>query len=428
MGALSARLSKFYDLSAIKIHGRIYMEGRVIRRQHILNRRSFSAFSEEMPLLSSPAKQATRPRGLFRTFFLASLSVFLLFLLLFAPQAGLTGARYGLALCAEIVIPTLFPFLAVSSFIIRIGLAERFGRLFSRFTAFVFRLPGASAAALALGVLGGYPVGAKACAELLKTGELDRSEGNRLLTFAVNSSPAYIIGAVGAGLLHSAKAGVLLYAAHVSASFLLGVLLGLRRGKKHSRLSSSQGSRPHAFLPAPDAFVGSVSGAAESMLGISAFVVFFSALSSLIFSTGLVDGLARLLARVPGLGGFDAKDAQTLLKGFLEVSGGCDAAVKNGAAVLIVLSAFLSWSGLSVVFQVLYTVRGSGLSARGYVLSRPLHMLFSILFTLLLFHFFPVAVPAMAEAVSFTPSMHNAPASAALLFTCAMLLLSRATV
>lgn len=370
----------------------------------------------------------TRPARLqkdLRAFLFTSGASFLMLLLLFSPQAGLDGARTGLLLCAEVVIPTLFPFLALSSFVIQLGIAEWFGKWFTRLTSALFRLPGISAPVLILGILGGYPVGAKACAELVEKGALTRAEGNRLLSFCINSSPAYIIGAVGTGLLHSAKAGLLLYAAHVLASLLTGLLLGARETRQPL---SALKARPVKHLSAPSALVTSVTGAASSMLGICAFVVFFSAVSTLLFSTGLVEYSARLLAMLPGMHWFDAATAQTFLRGFLEVSGGCDAAVRNGLAVLEILSAFLSWSGVSVIFQVLSAVRGTGLSARGYVLSRPLHMLFSILLTILLFNLFPVAIPTMSNAVSFGLSMHNAPASAALLFACALLLLARATV
>lgn len=359
------------------------------------------------------------------TFLLTSGASFLLLLLLFSPQAGLDGARTGLLLCAEVVIPTLFPFLALSSFVIQLGIAERFGKYVTRLTSVLFQLPGASASVLVLGILGGYPVGAKACAELVEKGALTRAEGNRLLSFCINSSPAYIIGAVGTGLLHSTQAGILLYAAHVLSSLLVGVLLRVR-GIKRPALAPER--RPVKAMSASAALVTSVTGAASSMLGISGFVVFFSAVSTLLFSTGLIESGAHLIAFLPGMHWFDAGTAQTLLKGFLEVSGGCDAVVHNGQTVLGALSACLSWSGLSVIFQVLFAVRGTGLSARAYVSCRPLHMLFSVLITILLFTLFPVAIPALAGNPSLVMSMHYAPASAALLFACALLLLARATV
>lgn len=376
-------------------------------------------------MIKTVKAKPTRIKEDIRTFLRTSGAIFLLLLLLFSPQAGLEGARTGLMLCAEVVIPTLFPFLVLSSFVIRLGIAERFGKYFTRLTSRLFQLPGASAPVLILGILGGYPVGAKACAELVEQGTLTRAEGNRLLSFCINSSPAYIIGAVGTSLLHSTQAGVLLYAAHVLASLLVGVLLGIRKAK-HTEPTLQM--LPTKNLSVSAALVTSVTGAANSMLGISAFVVFFSAVSTLFFSTGLMNSSARLLSLLPGMHQFDATTAQTILRGCLEVSGGCAAAVHNGQAVLEVLSAFLSWSGLSVIFQVLFAVRGSGLSARGYVFCRPLHMFLSILLTILLFMLFPVAIPTLAGSTSFAMSMHSAPASAALLFACALLLLARATV
>ncbi|HCC00679.1 MAG TPA: hypothetical protein DEP42_05630, partial [Ruminococcaceae bacterium] len=270
-------------------------------------------------------------------FMLASGSCALLFLLLFAPKAGLDGARNGLTLCAEVVIPTLFPFLVLSAFMIKIGLADRFGRWLTPVTRFLFHLPGAAAPAIILGVLGGYPVGAKACADLVEQGSLNKEQGNRLLSFSINSSPAYIIGAVGTGLLESAEAGILLYAAHILSSLIIGIFLGrLHHTKKDAtpptpRLMNTTGIA--------GSLVSSVTGAASSMVGICAFVVFFSSISSLISFTGIVENTAQIISHFPLMGWFDGTSGMTFVKGFLEVSGGCEAASKYGLFVLETLSA-----------------------------------------------------------------------------------------
>jgi hypothetical protein len=63
------------------------------------------------------------------------------------------------------------------------------------------------------------------------------------------------------------------------------------------------------------------------------------------------------------------------------------------------------------------------------LLSRLLHIMFSVLLTWVLFSIFPVALPAFAGInTGIIASIHSAPASTALLIFCALLLLSQVTV
>ena len=351
-----------------------------------------------------------------RTFLLGSTCCFFLLLMIFAPAGGLDGARTGLTLCGEVIVPSLFPFLALSVFVIRTGLAQRFGRLFEHPMQILFRLPGSAAAALALGIVGGYPVGAKACADLCGRGALSREEAERLLAFCVNSSPAFIIGAVGTGMLHSSGAGLLLYSAHLGASLLTGVLFSAFA--PHARAPHPSASPKGS--PASKALVAAVTGAAASIIHICAFVVLFSAITGLIFESGLL----------PGNGFLAGAAFRTALKGLLEVTNGCAAAAPaGGVPALLILSAMLSWSGLSVVCQIISCVGDTGLSVRAYLLARIPHAVFSLLMTLLLLHFFPQAVPVFAgNRTVVIAGVHSAPGSAALLILCAMLLLSQLAV
>ena len=133
-------------------------------------------------------------------------------LLFLNPESAANGMRSGLNLCATVVIPSLFPFLVVSAFLIRSGLSARIGRLLGPVTRLLFGLPGCTAAPVLMGMLGGYPVGVKAAAELYEQGQLTHAQSSRMICFCVNAGPAFTIGAVGAGMLGSVQAGVVLYA------------------------------------------------------------------------------------------------------------------------------------------------------------------------------------------------------------------------
>ena len=100
--------------------------------------------------------------------------------LLFAfPTESLQAAREGVSLCLELLVPSLFPFFVLSSLLISTGLAGLCARPLTRWMEPLFGVGGAGAAALVLGLVGGYPAGARAVAQLVERGECSREEAGR---------------------------------------------------------------------------------------------------------------------------------------------------------------------------------------------------------------------------------------------------------
>lgn len=60
----------------------------------------------------------------------------------------------------------------------------------------IFNVPGIGAYAFIMGIISGYPVGAKIVTEFRKNGECSKAEAERLLSFTNNSGPLFIIGTV----------------------------------------------------------------------------------------------------------------------------------------------------------------------------------------------------------------------------------------
>ena len=224
------------------------------------------------------------------------------------PQESMAAARDGLALCGNVIIPSLFPFFVLSSLVVELGMSRYLGRLLEGVMAPLFRVGGACSSALALGFVGGYPVGARTAIALYENGQCSKTEAERLLAFCNNSGPAFILGVVGTGIFASSRAGLLLYLAHIAASLCVGLLFRFYR--------PGEGPRPgrHAapqFQAAsfPVAFTHSITGALSSTLNICAFVLFFTVVIRMLFLSGvmgaLAGGAAALLSPLgldPGMG------------------------------------------------------------------------------------------------------------------------------
>jgi len=199
-----------------------------------------------------------------------------------APQKAMEGASTGLSLCGNVIIPSLFPFLILSSLVVELGMAARLGRALSPIMRPLFRVNGACACAVVLGFIGGYPVGARTAISLYRSGLCSRTEAQRLMAFCNNSGPAFILGVVGTGIFADRRVGLLLYLIHVVASLCVGLLFRFYGHREGAYRESS--SSPIAVVRFSAALTESVSSALKSTLGICAFVVFFS----VVISTALI--------------------------------------------------------------------------------------------------------------------------------------------
>ena len=291
-------------------------------------------------------------------------SIFIM-LLIFSGEA-VAGAAEGMALCANVIVPTLLPFFVLSDILCSMGLPGYLGRLFDGAFCRLFGVGGAGAAAFILGLTGGYPLGAKSVGELYRSGEISQTEARHLALFCNNSGPAFIIGMAGIGICHSAGIGVLFYIAHGLAALAVGILL-CRKTEHHS--SPKQAI---CTLELSEAISAAMTRAVKSTAMICGFIIFFSMLSGIFRTSGLLGELVLLLcSRTP----LSVTQARAMLLGLMELGGGISAMGSLGAEPinLAICSFLLGWGGLSVHFQTASVLSGYGLKSRGMVAAKLLH-------------------------------------------------------
>lgn len=298
-------------------------------------------------------KAAVLPRApaLFCIFF-----VFLLAMILRNAQIAARCMREGLRLCAQTVIPALFPFMVISELLVRCGAGNAAGRLLEKPVRALFGLSPAACAPLLLGGLCGFPVGAKTAISLYDRGELSREEAQRVLAFCNVPSSGFLIGAVGVSLYGNRRFGVFLFFAALASSLLCGLFLRTFFPlKKETAPVSLSYSIPHIGV---STFTKAVSEATASMLSVCACVVFFSS---------VVGCLSYLLATcsVPAI-------FRALLFGVCEISSGVGAAASLPSTSLgAALCGFsVGWSGLSVHLQILSIGNDRGISPAPYLMSK----------------------------------------------------------
>ena len=309
------------------------------------------------------------------------------------PEQAMEAMRDGIALCGNVILPSLFPFFVLSSLVVELGMSQYLGRLLEPVMAPLFRVNGSCATALALGFVGGYPVGARTAIQIYENGQCSRTEAERMLAFCNNSGPAFILGVVGAGVFGSGTVGLLLYLTHLLASLLVGILFRFYKPQEGSQTRRSRGPQFQA-ASFPKAFTQSIVGAMQSTLNICAFILFFTVFLRILAHAGILKLLGSLLSALLAPLGMDQTWAERLLTGLVEVSSGVSSLTDGAMSGRLSMAAFmLGWAGVSVHCQVLAFLGDSGLSVRTYVAGKLLHGALSALLANLIFRALPLSSP-----------------------------------
>lgn len=143
-------------------------------------------------------------------------------LLILDAKTALLGAQEGLELCIRTVIPSLFPFLFLSVMLTGsltstpIPLLRPLGRL--------CRIPIGTEGLLAVGLIGGYPVGAQCIAQAYRNKAISQQTAHRMLGFCSNAGPSFLFGILSPMFLRNNVIWIL-WAIHILSAILTGLLL-----------------------------------------------------------------------------------------------------------------------------------------------------------------------------------------------------------
>lgn len=99
------------------------------------------------------------------------------------------------------MIPTLLPFLILTGILLKTGNIPQLLEPLAPFWKHFFGISPAGAYVLILGFLCGYPMGAKLAHDLYINHQISQREGEYLLTFSCNASPAFIFSYLSQNIL-----------------------------------------------------------------------------------------------------------------------------------------------------------------------------------------------------------------------------------
>lgn len=159
-------------------------------------------------------------------FFLILLLLFT-FLILFNPALAVEGAKNGLLLWFQSLLPALLPFMILSGILVETKVFLPFCRWIHPVSERLFHVSAEGSIALFLGFFCGFPIGAHVTADLLRSKQISKSEAQYLLSVCNNFSPVFLTGFVKAYAPNIPVWNLLLVV--YGAPLLFGLLEGKRK-------------------------------------------------------------------------------------------------------------------------------------------------------------------------------------------------------
>lgn len=297
----------------------------------------------------------------------------LLFLFLF-PKESFQASCDGVTLWWNTVLPSLLPFIILSNLLMQTNLLELLLHRLQKVCRVLLGTSSYGAYAWVLGLLCGFPMGAKLTADFYSSGRIDREEASYLLMISNHASPMFIITFV---VLQTLGDGRLLkpvlFIMYGSALLTTGIIrLYCKRihiqPVKSPKKEVSMASSPGAVLDT------SIMNGFEIITRLGGYIILFSIYGAL---------MRKLLVPFPTF--------QAVIAGITEITTGITcirgSAIPWSQQFLLILCC-TSFGGISTLAQTNCVIQETGLSIRTYLQGKMLNAAVTSVLALLFIVFF----------------------------------------
>lgn len=315
------------------------------------------------------------------------------------PEEVFNASKKGLLLWFNTVFPSLFPFMIGTYLLIELGVVHFIGILFEPIMRPIFNVPGVGAFAWTMGLTSGYPIGAKITADLRAGGQITQIEAQRLIAFANNSGPLFILGAVSVGMLSRPEVGMFLLGIHYLSSLSMGILFRFYKKEKVYKKQTYK----HLFKKAVNELIlkqkkqskklgailkDSIMNSMEMISQIGGFIILFSVISELLKLFHLMGFLNKLFYPAFSLIGFDKILIDGWIMGIIEITNGINIMGSSSAPVnqqLILVSSVIAWGGLSIFMQTVSMISHSDINVFIYACAKFIQSIFAFVYTIIFY-------------------------------------------
>lgn len=321
------------------------------------------------------------------TIFIISFGIFLVI----HPDISSNGVKEGVSLCCNILVPSLFPFIFLSSFMINSGVSSRIGRVVSPASK-IFNLPASSLSVILLSMIGGFPVGAKGISDLFERKIINKEQAERMLSFCVNAGPAFVLGVIGHSLIKDMKVAQIILISQILSSLIVALIVSINKRDKTNRhcktctcsysdfselVSNKIGSSKK--VPFFESLIYSCESSSFSIINMCILVIIFNVFCCFLGDLQILSFCSRILS----IFGFSNGISESFPQIIIEVTKACELISLNGAFPPL-FSFAVSWGGLCVHFQVISIMKKIKINYLKFLSFRLLNAALSSLLTFLI--------------------------------------------
>ena len=351
-------------------------------------------------------------------FLIISVIVTAISLILFSQEITL-GIIDSVNRCLTVIIPSLFCFLVLSSFLIYTNLYIIISRPFDIISRYVFKIKTEHFSIFLLSLFAGYPAGAKLLSELKDKNMIDNKDSEKMLCYCYTAGPSFIIGLVGIQLFNNIKIGLLIYLSLVLTNIILAFIMGL----KEAVPEKSPDKKYIIVKMSSEIVVESVKSGAKSLFIICAMIVFFSSICVFLNETNAIAFISETIEKITQS---PKANTDVLINSFFEISflGKMEL---NPYKYIPVITSLFSFGGICIILQVISIVNGN-FKVRKFIAVRFLSMIISYFLSLAIMNTFSDTVFVNNLSESHRVLSNISPIPSVFLLIMTILLLSKKNV
>lgn len=313
-------------------------------------------------------------------------------------KSNLIAIKESLVLWANNVVPSLLPFFIATELLSYTDVIVILGKILKPIMEPIFHVPGCGSYAFIMGLISGYPTGAKIVVNLRQNNLCTKEEGERLLSFTNNSGPLFILGTVGISLFGSSTIGFLLLFTHILASLTVGIIFRFYKYKPSNSnsfdLTSTEKEQVN-FSNLGEILGKSIMAGIKTVVLIGGFVSLFSVILSILNNSNFIDITATILYPFLKIFGInDIRFTSAILCGILELTNGVmqvsEIPCKQISINIIIASFLLGFGGFSVLLQVYSIISKTDISIKGYFIGKLLQSIFASIYTFIFITYLPI--------------------------------------
>lgn len=284
----------------------------------------------------------------------------ILLFLFFFPSESFEASCRGVRLWFETVLPSLLPFLILSGILFSVNFPSKVIRKMYAFTEKLLFCSPYTLYACIIGILCGYPMGAKLSSDLQKKNRIPEIEAQFILCGANQASPMFINTYIGIYVFQDKKellkSFIFIFYLSVFLTLILLHMYRIKRGYAHTKLFINEKKEVSNEDSSGTLLDTSIMNGFETITRLGGYIILFSIYGSLV---------KKLTYQIPLL--------HVLSSSLLEITSGLDSlrnsSLSSEMQFLIAVFA-TSFGGISTIFQTKCVIAESDLSIRQYIYAK----------------------------------------------------------